>query len=959
MAELIKASKNGYYNKVVELLQSGFSVRTRDRDNATALYWSACRGHAQICAVLVQAGSDINARVKWGSTALHACADRGHVECVKLLISLGAELDIQNVRGDTPLHLAGYRGYVNIVNILLEARASPSLLNEKKKTAEQEARGQGHIRVANILQNFTQGQQVFNSDQAVLDQMKIKTHPGQSLSLSQNHSPATDVRVAENKENFQFEWNDLDLDSGAPAAAGQPDSGWPHRRKGSLPQGILRTTIEPQESEEPCSASSWDGASPVDPSPLRFDEFSRLNNNNGKQTLSDILAEKKIKRPVSMSGYQSNISLCSVPLTRSKPTVAVSGFPSNQSAFSNSDIKEVYHSKWQWQAPVLSESSVERPGQVSNRSFVSSSANQTSGNQTSPVLLKRLEDMRQYAEDLQLKLVHSSEQINKLNKVNDEHRTIMESYSAQHELDKRTHESVMTENEALSAEVKSLRDQLAAFHASRVSEEVSTVRKQRRDMERYKNEPSALRSRQPRTSPPGVLIGPAENFDVSMDTSSVGPPVPKSLESGTPATTHADILHALKVCMGDKVLSDHHLHLLNQRFRNLLKAKWKATCEQRQLLDMTNREWSPGVDFTLVDRTPLNQKAEGYREGSCSLIFRISRHGKVYILKMMINLIDMASSGHGNGQSMPKFLTHHFGAEYDIPLHLSTHDNIVQICHFYEGSTRGFRHLLPFLVPPSLDVPLDMANRTTFMVMPEYPMTLKEFMLDLRMKNPEPPFGLSGKFLLLLLYQLLSAIDHLVCNGVVHRDIKAENIFLDNRLRPILGDFGFARRFHGQNGAKLMFTNGEQVYAGNSNAWAPELARLNRDGPQSLPALASLEDVYQKADAYAVSRMFYSLLRPLEDSDAFPFSSMSVPHYTEAEIPPLPSALPSGLVYVLKQLVLDHPGDRPPAHKAMVLVGMLLAGPAVSEVNTGGEFMAFYQAKMLQHMAGTSQLRQV
>lgn len=88
MAELIVASKNGYYNKVVELLRSGFSVKTRDRDNATALYWGACRGHAQICAELVRAGSDIDARVKWGSTALHAGADRGHVECVKLLISL-------------------------------------------------------------------------------------------------------------------------------------------------------------------------------------------------------------------------------------------------------------------------------------------------------------------------------------------------------------------------------------------------------------------------------------------------------------------------------------------------------------------------------------------------------------------------------------------------------------------------------------------------------------------------------------------------------------------------------------------------------------------------------------------------------------------------------------------------------------------------------------------------------
>lgn len=482
------------------------------------------------------------------------------------------------------------------------------------------------------------GQQVGDLDNSVLtqDQMKAKKHPGRDLNLSQNPNMATNVREAENKENCQFEWNDLDLDSGAAVdTTGQKDSTWPQRRKGSLPQAILRTKIEPQESEEPCSASSWDGASPKDSSPLPFDEFSMLNN-NGKHTLSDTLAEKRIKRPVSVSGFPSNISLSSLPLTTNNPTATVSGFP-------NSEVKEAFHSKCQWQAPVLSESSPDRPGKVLNRSFVSSSSssNQTSGNHSSPVLRKRLEDMSQYAETLQLKLVHSSEKITKLNKVNGEQQAVLEFYLSRHELNERTHQSVVSENEALSAEVQSLRDRLTEFRASQVSQQAITAQGQRRDMGRYRNEPTALRERQLSRSPPGVLKGPAETVHVSMDTSSGGAPTPKILESGTPATTHTDILHALKVCVGDKVLSDHHLHLLNQRFRNLLKAKWKSSCEQRQLLDATNREWSPGVDFRLLDRTPLNQKAEGYREGSCSLIFRISRHGKVYILKVIKSLVNL------------------------------------------------------------------------------------------------------------------------------------------------------------------------------------------------------------------------------------------------------------------------------------------------------------------------------
>lgn len=85
--DLITAVKDGNFEGAFSLITSGADLNARDKDRATPLYWSACRGNAPLCEVLVQAGCNVNAHVRWGSTALHAAADRGQFPCVEILVA--------------------------------------------------------------------------------------------------------------------------------------------------------------------------------------------------------------------------------------------------------------------------------------------------------------------------------------------------------------------------------------------------------------------------------------------------------------------------------------------------------------------------------------------------------------------------------------------------------------------------------------------------------------------------------------------------------------------------------------------------------------------------------------------------------------------------------------------------------------------------------------------------------
>ena len=69
----------------------------------------------------------------------------------------------------------------------------------------------------------------------------------------------------------------------------------------------------------------------------------------------------------------------------------------------------------------------------------------------------------------------------------------------------------------------------------------------------------------------------------------------------------------------------------------------------------------------------------------------------------------------------------------------------------------------------------------------------------------------AGRF---FLHQMLDAVDHIHTGGVAHRDLKLENILVDDNLNLKIADFGFAKN----KNINLMYS-----YRGTKTYMAPEI----------------------------------------------------------------------------------------------------------------------------------------
>jgi serine/threonine protein kinase len=189
---------------------------------------------------------------------------------------------------------------------------------------------------------------------------------------------------------------------------------------------------------------------------------------------------------------------------------------------------------------------------------------------------------------------------------------------------------------------------------------------------------------------------------------------------------------------------------------------------------------------------------------------------------------------------------------------------------------------------------------TLYIEMPLYTSSMREYLSNTHLSESQT---------LWVLFQIISAVHHIHSHGIVHRDIKMDNILVkqeDGCLEVVLTDFGMSHD-------SLKCTKKLDRKWGNPMLMPPEIALLNAAGCPD----------YTGSDIWCVGSLVYELL----GSDN-PFSKLRSDRYDPRELPPLPSDDPVLQDLVLRLLSRD-PRLRPSPLQCLIVCGILLWLPTL------------------------------
>ncbi|XP_064587000.1 serine/threonine-protein kinase PINK1, mitochondrial [Zonotrichia leucophrys gambelii] len=249
---------------------------------------------------------------------------------------------------------------------------------------------------------------------------------------------------------------------------------------------------------------------------------------------------------------------------------------------------------------------------------------------------------------------------------------------------------------------------------------------------------------------------------------------------------------------------------------------------------------------------------------------------------------------------------------------LQPHPNIIQVIRAFTSSVPllpGAFADYPDVLPLSLNPRGIGHSRTLFLVMKNYPFTLRQYL-----QENTPDVRLSTVMIL----QLLEGVDHLVRHGIAHRDLKSDNILVefDSAGCPwlVITDFGCC--LADENiGLRLPFTSSYVDRGGNGCLMAPEVITAS-PGPGTVIN-------YSKADAWAVGAIAYEILGLANPFYGHGDSSLESRSYQEDQLPSLPNHVPLEVRQVIKMLLQRDPNKRLSARVAANVLHLSLWGDSV------------------------------
>eukprot|EP00667_Euglena_gracilis_P002177 EG_transcript_2179 len=315
--------------------------------------------------------------------------------------------------------------------------------------------------------------------------------------------------------------------------------------------------------------------------------------------------------------------------------------------------------------------------------------------------------------------------------------------------------------------------------------------------------------------------------------------------------------------------------------------------------------WKPGKHFEVLEVLPSTNHPE---EITASLLLRIWREGQVYDLRTQ-----PFSSNKNPGWAVLDTLP-------DSPC-------LVPVLHSYCAEE-------PVLEQAKAGGD---TRQCLFLVQPVEGVTVRRFLARYQPMYPAPPFGLSWRWMGLLLLGMLRCVRFLEAENVVHGGYLLENFLLQDdpaaQVEPRVRVTGFHQSwFSVKAGRRVVWSTAADVDAaplgGCGTYRAPEVHRAREALFSRTVFCVTPLDALPKAELWTVGRCMYDLLGGPSATAVFErLQGLQDRHYGPADLPVLPADTPPWLAHTLMGITRSDDKLRLGLADAIQLLEMGLAVP--------------------------------